>query len=102
MQKILGPLRARERPLVLGAQLELLTRPADVERDLRLLVPAGVLAFEEMAEEALLELLAIVAVEVGEVGVSVHFEPLLFRARAQVTLEVAARVQALPAPVSRG
>src|SRR6186713_876773 len=75
---------------------------ADVQRHARLLVPAGALALEEVPEELFLQRLAIVAVEMREVRVAVHFEPFLFRAGAQPTFEIAARVQAHAAPVPGG
>ena len=40
---------------LLAAHLEALAGPADLELDARLFVPARVLAFEEMAEKALLQ-----------------------------------------------
>ena len=62
-------------------------------------VPAVVDAFEEMVEEALLQADTVVGVERRPVRVAVHFEPFLLRGRAQPAFEVAARMQALPAPV---
>ena len=99
LQKIFGPARARERPFVLGAQHEPLAGMADVERHARLLLPAGVLALEEVSEEAPLQRLAVAAVEMREVGVAVHLQPFLPRAGAQPAFEIAARVQAHAAPV---
>src|SRR6185437_15436599 len=63
-------------------------------------VPAGILALEEMAEEALLQRLAIRAVEMREVRVAVHLQPFLLRAGREIALEIAARVQAHAAPVA--
>src|SRR5262249_21984382 len=60
------------------------------------------LTLEEMAEEALLQLFAIAAVEVGEVGVAMHFQPFLRGAGAQVAFEIPAGVQALAAPIGGG
>src|SRR5262249_41872451 len=93
------PLRACERPFVLGAQREALARAADVERDARLPVPAGIPALQKMAEEALLQSHAVVAIEMREVRVAVHFQPLLLRAGGEEAFVVAARMEALPAPV---
>ena len=73
---------------------------ADVERHARLLVPAGVLAFEEMAEEALLQRVAVIAVEMREVGVAMHFQPFLLGAGAQIAFEIAARMQSHAAPIA--
>src|SRR6185295_15429632 len=67
------PTRARERPLVFGAQREPLARVADVERDAGLFVPAVTLAFQKKPEEALLQPHPIAAVEVREMRVAVHF-----------------------------
>ena len=54
---------------------------AHLEQHLRLLLPAGVLALEEVAEEPLLQLDAVVGVEVGPVLDAVHLEPFLLRRR---------------------
>jgi hypothetical protein len=72
---------------------------ADVELHPRLLVPAVLLAFEKIAEESLLQVDAIVRVVVRPVLDPVHLEPLLLRCRPEEALEIAARVQRLPAPV---
>jgi hypothetical protein len=72
-----GPLRAGERPFVLRALRELLAGAADVEQHRRLPVPAGVLALEEMSEEALLQADTVIGVEMREMGVAVHLQPLL-------------------------
>src|SRR5437867_10389080 len=101
MEKKPRPLRARDRPLVLGAQGEALAGAADVQRHSWLLRPAGVFAFEKMAKKPFLQPDAVVAVEMGEVRIAVHLEPLLLRAGAQEAFEVAARVQALATPVRR-
>src|SRR5256885_2555060 len=95
------PLRARERPLVLRAQLEALARPADIERDARLAVPAGVPVLQKPAEEPLLQSHPVVAIEVREMRFAVHFEPFLFRPCREEALIVAARMQPLSAPVRR-
>ena len=61
-----------------------------------------VFALEEVVEEAQLELAAVVGVEVRPVLDSVRLEPLLLRRGAGEALEVAARMQALAAPVGGG
>ena len=94
-----GPLRALERPFVLVPLDEFLAGMADLQLHARLLVPAGVLALEEVAEEAFLQADAVVRVEVRPVRVAVRLEPFLLGGDAEEALEVAARVQALPAPV---
>ena len=65
----------------------------------RLLVPAGIFALEKMAEEALLQRLAVIAVEMREVRVAVHLEPFLLGAGAQIAFEIAAGVQPHAAPI---
>src|SRR5581483_9913935 len=97
-----GPLRARERPFILMPLDELLARMADLEQDLRLLVPARILAFEEMTEEFLLQADAVVRIKMRPVLDTVDLEPFLFGGRAHEALEISARVQTLSAPVRRG
>ena len=89
------------RPSVLVPQHELLARMAHVELHLRLLVPAVLLALEEIAEEALLQADAVVGVIMRPVLDAVHLEPFLFRRGAEEALEIAARMQRLAAPVRR-
>src|SRR4051795_4031958 len=98
----LGPPRARERPLVLGALDELLARVADLQQHARVALPAGLLALQVMAEELLLHGHAVAGIEVRPVRVAVHLEPLVLGAGIEVSLDVAARVQALAAPVAVG
>src|SRR4029453_3594783 len=113
-----GPARPRQWPRVLVALDETLAGVPYLKEDPGLLRPAGVLALEEVAEEPLLQapavvvgegaekpLLgahAVVGVEVGPVLDAVHLEPLVVGGRSHEALEVAARVQPLPAPVARG
>src|SRR5207245_3472102 len=59
-------------------------------------------ALQEAAEEPLLQTHAVVAVEMREVRIAVHFEPLLLGAGGEEAFVVAARMQALPAPVGGG
>ena len=72
---------------------------AHLQQHLRLLVPAAVLAVEEMVEEPQLLLAAVVGVEMRPVLDPVGLEPFLLRGRAHEALEIAARMQALAAPV---
>ena len=72
----------------------------DVEGHTRLFAPTGIFALEEMSEEPFLQRLAITAVEMREVGIAVDLEPFLLRARAQVALEVSARMKTHAAPVA--
>ncbi len=95
----LGPLRARQRPFVLVALDEFLARMTDLEQHLRLLAPAGILALEEMTEEPLLQVDPVVRVEMRPVLDAVHFEPFLLGGGAHEALEIAARMQALAAPI---
>src|SRR6185369_12183336 len=82
-----------------GPQHELLAGMADIERHRRLLLPAGTLALEKVAEEPLLQRLAIVAVEMREVGIAVHLQPFLPGAGASPAFEIAAGMQTHAAPV---
>src|SRR5450759_4948800 len=95
----LGPLGARQRPTVLMADNEFLARMTDVELHARLLVPAVLLALEEVAEELLLQPDAVVGVIMRPMLDAVHFKPFLFRCRPEEAFEIAARVQRLPAPI---
>src|SRR5262245_41405500 len=74
----------------------------DVERHARLLVPAGILALQEVAKKFLLQRLAVAAVEMREVSIAMHLEPFLFRAGTEPAFEIAAGVQAHAAPVPGG
>src|SRR5262249_60523632 len=89
----LRPACPGEPPLLLVPLHEALTRVAHLQHDGGLLLPAGVLALEEVSEEALLQADAVVGVEVRPVLDAVHLEPFLARCRAHESLEVAARVQ---------
>ena len=96
----LGPLRARNRPLVFEA-LDELIEVADLQLHLGPLVPAVVLALEEMGEELFLNADAVVGVEVRPVLDAVHLEPFLFRGGAAQSLRNC-RADAAPArPSSR-
>jgi hypothetical protein len=95
----LGPFGARERPLALVPLDKSLAGVAHLQQHLGLLAPAGVLTLEEMAEELLLQLQAVVRVEMRPVLDAVALEPFLLRRGAHEAFEVAARMQALAAPV---
>src|SRR5262249_45338882 len=96
----LGPACARERPLLLLAQLVLVAeRSPDVELHRRLALPSVVISFQEVVEEAPLQLHAVWEVEPLLVAAGVHFEPLLRRSGLREGLEVAARVQPEATPV---
>src|SRR5690606_5905325 len=98
VDEILGPARALEGPLRLVA-LDELVDVTDLELDLGLLVPAGALALQEMPEKLLLQPDAVVGIEMRPVLEAMAFEPLLLRCGAHEAFEIAARVQALSAPV---
>src|SRR5262245_66382827 len=87
------PLRARERPLVLGAFDEALAGMANLQHHLRLAVPAVLLALQEIAEALLPHLHAVVGVEVSPLRVAVHLAPLLFAPRVEVPIDAAACLQ---------
>ena len=99
MEVLLGPLRALERPLVLVPLDEFLARMAHLQLHRRLLCPAGVVAFEEAAEEPLLQVEAVVRIEVRPMLDAVHFKPFVLGCGAHEAFEIAARMQALPAPI---
>ena len=73
-----------------------------VEQHARLPVPAVLLALQEVIEELELQLAPVVGVERRPVRAAVHFQPFIPGRRTDKALEVAARVQALPAPVGGG
>src|SRR5262245_1246434 len=75
---------------------------ANLQQHFRLPVPARVLALEKMPEEFLLQPNAVICVEMRPVLDAMHFEPFLLGSRANETLEISARMQALSAPVCRG
>ena len=98
----LRPAGAGQRPLLLVAQHELLARVADVERHRRRLLPAVVEALQEVIEEALLQRRGRSRREQRPVRVAVDLEPLLLGRALGEAVEVAARMDALPAPVGAG
>src|SRR3974390_2394379 len=99
---VFGPLRARERPFLLGTQRKFFAGRSDVQCNARLLVPAGVLTLEEMAEEAPLQLGAVIAVEMCEVRIAVPLQPFLLRGARKPAFDVPAQMQADAAPVADG
>jgi hypothetical protein len=96
----LRPFRALERPLVLGALHEFVD-VSHLQEHARLPAETVVLAVQEMIEEAQLKLAPIIRVEMRPVLDPVHLEPLLLTGRAHETLEIAAGMQALAAPIGR-
>ena len=95
------PLRARNRPFVLRALDKFFAGMAHLQQHFRLLVPAVLFALQKVVEKTLLQPDAVIGVKRRPVRAAVRFQPFVFRCRAHVTLEVAARMQALPAPVRR-
>src|SRR5215469_11295533 len=89
----LRPPSPGERPFALGPLLEAAIDPAYLQEHRRLVCPAGVLAFEEVPEESLLEADTVVGIELHPVLQAVHLEPLLLARRAGVALEVAPGMQ---------
>src|SRR5438876_6971827 len=98
----LRPPRPGQRPFAFMTLDESLAWMTHLEHDRRLILPPGVFALEEVAEEPFLEAHAVVRVEVRPVLDSVHLEPFLLRGCANEPFEVAAWVQALASPVRRG
>src|SRR6266568_9681087 len=64
-------------------------------------VPAVLLAFQVIREEPFLKPEPVIRIEMRPMLDAVGFEPLVLRCGAHESLEVAARMQALPAPVRR-
>ena len=56
---------------------------------------------EEVIEEALLQVAAVIGVEMCPVLDAMRFEPFLFGCGANEALEIAARMQTLAAPIGR-
>ena len=70
-----------------------------LHHDLRLFVPAIVLTFEEVSEEALLQGDARLRIIFSPMFETVEIEPLLGRFCLQKALDVAAQVKSLAAPI---
>src|SRR5882724_13652436 len=90
----------RDGPFALVALDELVEVP-DLELHARLPGPVA-LAFEEVIEEPKLQFAPVVGVEVRPVLDAVRLEPFLLRGGADEAFEVAARMQALSAPIGGG
>src|SRR3984957_10729827 len=74
----------------------------DLQLYFGLLVPSGIFPLQKMAEEPLLQVDTVVGVKLTTVFQPVDFEPLVLARRTHKSLEIAARVQPLPAPIRRG
>src|SRR3546814_8027392 len=96
------PFGALERPFILAARGEIFARPAHVEHDPRLLVPAVLVALEEIAEERLLKVAPVGRVEMSPVLEAVALEPLLLRPGFEETDLVAARMPRYAGPTGAG
>src|SRR5580704_10199301 len=94
------PFGALERPFALRALDEAIDM-AHLQLHRRLLVPAVVLAVQEMVEEAQLQLPAVVGVEMRPMLDAVRLEPFVLRGGADEPFEIAARMQWLAAPIRR-
>jgi hypothetical protein len=100
IQVELGPLRPGERPLLLLTRDEPVD-VADLEQDPRLPLPAIVDVLEEVVEETLLEVSSVVGVEMGPVLQAVDLQPFLLAGGADEALDIAAKMEAVAAPVAR-
>jgi hypothetical protein len=98
----LGPLCARERPFVLMPFDEFLAGMAYLQLHLRLLGPARIITFEEASEEPLLQIEAVVRVEMRPMLDAVNLEPFLIGCGAHEAFEIAAWMQTLPTPIGGG
>ena len=95
------PLRPRDRPFAFVPQDEAID-VAYLQLHARLLRPAVVEVFEKVVEEALLQLDAVVGVEMGPMLEAMRLQPFVLRCSAHKTFEIAAWVQALPTPIRGG
>src|SRR5919199_3855095 len=97
---VLRPLRPSEWPLLLAPEHEALARVANVEQHWRFFIPAVVLALEKVVEKPLLELKAIVGIEVCPMLETMDFEPFLLGGRPDEPLDVAPQMQPCATPAS--
>src|SRR5882724_2516522 len=97
----LRPARARDRPLVF-VPLDETVHVAYLQLHARLPVPAVPRVLQGVIEEPLWQRAAVVGVEMRPMLDTVGFEPFFLRSGAHESLEVAARMKALPAPVGGG
>src|SRR5262245_61584292 len=101
MQVHLRPFRACERPFLLVPPDELVD-VTDLELNAGLFVPSVVFILQIKIKKTELQLPSVVRIEVRPVLDAVRFEIFVFRGGTDETLEVAARMQPLPAPVRSG
>src|SRR5581483_1978422 len=93
-----APLCSCERPLAFRALFEMINVP-HLQQNGGLSFPSVLLAFKKIVEEALLQFPAVIGVKVCPMFQTVHLKPLLPGCRAHKSLEIAARMQSLAAPV---
>src|SRR5690606_31598688 len=79
-------------PFLLAALLPASVDLPDKHLNRWLILPAGILAFEKMAEELLLKVHAIVCVILGPVFEAVEFQPFFFRRNFEITFNIATQV----------
>src|SRR6185437_10998950 len=96
---ILRPFGALDRPFVLGTRHELLAGVTHLQPHLRLFRPAGILAVQKIVKEATLLLASVIGVEMRPMLDAVRLQPLLLGGCAREAFEIAARMQALAAPI---
>src|SRR2546430_2341395 len=88
IEVVFGPTRARDRPIRLVPLDEFVDVP-DLQARPGLPIPAVVLSLEEIGKESLLDVDAIVGVEVRPVLDAVRLEPFLPRGRSHEAFEIA-------------
>ncbi len=96
-----GPLRARQRPLVLQPRGRGAVGMADRQPHRRLVRPAVVEALQGVIEEALLQGAVFRQVEALEMRADMHRQPLPRRAGTLKALDVAAQMHAGATPIAR-
>src|SRR5688572_2044607 len=94
------PLRSRDGPFVFVAFNEAVDM-AHLQLYPGLFVPAVSLVFKVEIKKPLLQFAAVISIKMRPVLDAVRFQPFIFRGGTHKTLEVAARMQTLAAPVGR-
>src|SRR5574340_721164 len=101
MEEILRPLSTGDRPfllLPLGKTVDM----ANLELNPGLPLPPCLLPFEIMAEEALLQIHAVVGVKFRPVLDPVHLQPFFLGGCPEKGLEISPGMKPLPSPIGRG
>ena len=65
---------------------------ADIKQHLGLLLPAGVFPFQEMTKEPLLQIKAVIGIELGPMLATMHLEPFVLARRIHKSVDIAARM----------